>query len=50
LFTLLGARSAAAQEYIRRSFLVDDGHFEIITWADQAEKPAQVPQVAARAA
>ena len=28
----------------------DDGHFEIITWADQARKPAQVPQVAARAA
>jgi UDP-2,3-diacylglucosamine pyrophosphatase LpxH len=28
----------------------DDGHFEIITWADHVQKPAEVPQVAARAA
>ena len=28
----------------------DDGHFEIITWADHLQKPAAVPQVAARAA
>ena len=28
----------------------DDGRFEIITWADHLQKPAQVPQVAARAA
>ena len=28
----------------------DDGHFEIITWADQLRKPAPVAQVAARAA
>jgi UDP-2,3-diacylglucosamine pyrophosphatase LpxH len=28
----------------------DDGHFEIITWADAVRKPAEVPQVEARAA
>jgi hypothetical protein len=28
----------------------DDGHFEIITWADHLQKPAHVPEVAARAA